>query len=290
MIDISKREHLSPSEMIWIVKTSSNLGTDDAKAAAAGLIKKIIDKAYQRPGFRPSKSRRPNRPCNPWERQLLAEQGKYEKAQDLIEQLIANLSPQTRSAYLEGQDSHDVGRQGPVQIRQMPSPPGTTCGSGWSGVKPPPGMKLDPKYEVIYCEVDCLLKMAQKTNNKETAKTGMELLMPYLNLDEKIRNPSEEYKEISAKFFQLGDKVASYLSVPQARPPQAQADALQVNQAGGGRQAARRQVGGMDLRVRPLQTGRTRQYPTSPPRQSSARAYWPSTKPQGSPLPTQRNG
>ena len=31
MINLSKREKLSPASMIWIVKTASNLGTDDAR-------------------------------------------------------------------------------------------------------------------------------------------------------------------------------------------------------------------------------------------------------------------
>ena len=51
MINLSKRENVSPASMIWIVKTTSNLGTDEAKAAAAELIEKIIDKANEDQDF-----------------------------------------------------------------------------------------------------------------------------------------------------------------------------------------------------------------------------------------------
>jgi tetratricopeptide (TPR) repeat protein len=207
LIDISKREHLLPSEMIWIVKTSSNLGTDDAKSAAAALIKRIIDKSFNDKEFDDQiKDAKPA--LQSLGAQLLAEQGKYDEALDLIEQLLQTYPRKLDLRISKAKILTTWAAKDPSKY--------DNAVATWDNlrkwldrVKPPPGMKLDPKYEVIYCEVDCLLKMAQKTNNKETAKTGMELLMPYLNLDEKIRYPNEEYKEISAKFFQLGDKVAS---------------------------------------------------------------------------------
>ena len=36
MINLSKREQLSPASMIWIVKTSSNLGTDECQVGGRG--------------------------------------------------------------------------------------------------------------------------------------------------------------------------------------------------------------------------------------------------------------
>ena len=67
MINLSKREKLSPPAMIWIVKTASNLGTDEAKAAAADLIEKIFDKANEGPGIRRgNQGRRPRPACTPW--------------------------------------------------------------------------------------------------------------------------------------------------------------------------------------------------------------------------------
>ena len=37
MINLAKREKLSPAAMIWIVKTASNLGTDDGQGRGRGL-------------------------------------------------------------------------------------------------------------------------------------------------------------------------------------------------------------------------------------------------------------
>jgi hypothetical protein len=47
----------------------------------------------------------------------------------------------------------------------------------------------------------------------------MDLLIPYLKLDDKIRYPKDEYKELSFKFFELGKKLAQFLGVsPPVRP------------------------------------------------------------------------
>ena len=87
MINLSKREKLSPDSMIWIVKTASNLGTDDAKAAAAELIERIIDKANDDQDFN-KEIKKAKAGLQSLGAIIQAERGEYDKAKDLIDQLI----------------------------------------------------------------------------------------------------------------------------------------------------------------------------------------------------------
>ena len=51
MVNLAKREKLAPASMVWIVKTCSNLGSDQANAAAADLVEKILDKVNSNQEF-----------------------------------------------------------------------------------------------------------------------------------------------------------------------------------------------------------------------------------------------
>ena len=221
MINLSKREQLSTNDMVWIVKTSSNLGTDEAKAAAAELIEKIVDKANNDQGF--AKEIEKAKPAlQSLGATIQAERGNYDKAKELIDQLIAayprKLEPRVSQAkiltewaakdpskYDEAIAKWDTLRKKLERI----SGPATDA------------LKIDPKYEVILNEVDCLLRLAQKTKSKDDAKKGLELLTPYLNLDPKIRTPNDEYKEISFKYFQVANKLADFLGLPRPVRPKA---------------------------------------------------------------------
>jgi len=213
MINLCKRKKISPASMVWIVKTTSNLGTDEAKAAAVELIESIIDKASEDQNF--------NKDVKPALAGLQslgaiiqAQRGQYAKAKDLIDQLIQTypraLDPQLSEAkiltewaakdaskYAEAINKWDTLR---MKLER-------------AGIMDTKG-KVNPKYEVIFNEADCFYRMSQKTNNKEEVRKAMELLGPYLNLDPNIQTPSDEYREISAKYFRLGGKLAEVLSMP----------------------------------------------------------------------------
>jgi len=50
----------------------------------------------------------------------------------------------------------------------------------------------------------------------------MGLLNPYLSLDPNIQAPSDEYKELSIKYYRLGGKLADFLGVQRpVRPAKA---------------------------------------------------------------------
>ncbi|MGO9113503.1 MAG: hypothetical protein ACLP9L_30090 [Thermoguttaceae bacterium] len=220
MINLSKREKLSSNDMVWIVKTSSNLGTDEAKAAAAELIERIIDKANNDQSF--EKEIEKAKPAlQSLGATIQAERGQYDKAKDLIDQLIQTyprkLEPRVSQAKIltewAAKDSSKYGdaiaKWDTLRMKLERVSTGSKIDDS----------KIDPKYEVILNEADCFYKMSQKTKSKDDAKKGLDLLSPYLNLDPKIRTPNDEYKEISLKYFQLGGKLADFLGVPRPIRP-----------------------------------------------------------------------
>jgi len=223
MINLSKREKLSPASMIWIVKTSNNLGTDDAKAAAAELIEKIIDKANNDQNFE-KEIEKAKAALQSLGAIIQAQRGEFEKAKDLIDQLIQTypraLEPQvSRAKILTEWAAKDPSKYGQAILAWDSLRKKLERMSPKLDPKSAEAKKLDPKYEVILNEADCFLRMAQKTKSKDNAKTGLDLLSPYLNLDPIIRAPSDEYKEISVKYFQVGGKLADIIGVPRPIRP-----------------------------------------------------------------------
>ena len=226
MVNLSKRERLSPASMIWIVRTSSNLGTDEAVAAAATLIERIFDKETNDQDFGQDESfKKAAAGLHALGAQLMARQGQYQKAVDQIDALIQKypkaLDPQLSEAkiYTEwaAKDSSKYGKAiGKWDTLRKKL-------ERHSDKAPPDAKRIDPKYDVILNEADCFFRMAQKSQSKDEAKSaaekGMALLSPYLNLDDKIRNPSDDFKELSTRYFQVGRKLADFLGVqPPLRP------------------------------------------------------------------------
>ena len=117
--------------MIWIVKTTSNLGTDDAKAAAAELIEKIIEKANEDKGFH-EEVEKALAGLQSLGATIQAERGQYDKAKDLIDQLIQDLSPRTGAAGLARRRFSRSGRPRIRPSMPRPSANGTRCGRSWS--------------------------------------------------------------------------------------------------------------------------------------------------------------
>jgi tetratricopeptide (TPR) repeat protein len=226
MINLSKRDKLSPASMIWIVKTASNLGTDDGKAAAAELIERIIDKANNDQGFN-EEIKKAKAQLESLGAILHAQRGEYDKAKTLIDQLIQTypraLEPRVSKARIltewAAKDSSKYGEA----ITAWDSLRKKLEGSSAKSTAPKSGeaKKVDPKYDVILNEADCFYKLAQKTKSKEDARTGMNLLTPYFSLDPNILAPSDEYKELSVRYFQLGIKLADFLNVPRPVRPKA---------------------------------------------------------------------
>ncbi|MEI8375580.1 MAG: hypothetical protein WCJ35_22390 [Planctomycetota bacterium] len=223
MINLSKRDKLAPASMIWIVKTSNNLGTDDAKTAAAELIEKIIDKANNDQNFE-KEIEKAKAALQSLGAIIQAQRGEFEKAKDLIDQLIQTyprvLDPQvSRAKILTEWAAKDPSKYGAAIMAWDSLREKLVRMSAKTDPKGNDAKKLDPKYEVILNEADCFFRMVQKTKSKDDAKKGLDLLIPYLNLDPNIRAPSDEYKEISFRYFQVGGKLADFLGVPRPVRP-----------------------------------------------------------------------
>ena len=221
-----KRNALSASSMIWVVMTASNLGTDDAKRAAAALIEKIFDKASSNQAFHDEiAAAHAEARLHSLGASMLAELKQYDKAWDQIRELKNKypraLDPMVSEAkILTEWASADPSKYKEAinawnRLREKLERAGAIAGAG----------KVEPKYEVIYSEAECFYRLAQKNKSKDDgkdfAKTGLDLLMPYVNLDVKIRAPEETYKEISAKYFLLCGKLADYLGLPKPIRPRA---------------------------------------------------------------------
>ena len=221
--NLSKREKLSYPAMVWTVKTASNLDTDAADAAAAELIEKIFDKANNDQEFE-KEIGKAEAGLHALGASLQAKRHEYSKAKDQIDAVILKyphaLDPRISEAkILTEWAAKDSSKYSDAIAKWDTLRKKLERISGSADPKIKDAKRIDPKYEVILNEADCFYRMAQKTKNKDNAKTGLDLLGPYLNLDEKIRNPSDEYKEISVKFFQVGGKLADFLGAPRPVRP-----------------------------------------------------------------------
>jgi hypothetical protein len=223
MINLSKREKFSSNEMIWIVKTASNMGTDDAIAAAANLIEKIFDKANNDQDFE-NEITKAAASLHALGASLQGRLGHYEKAKEQIDAVIEKypraLDPRVSEAkILTEWASKDPSKYGAAIGKWDTLRKKLERISANADPKTSDPKKIDPKYDVILNEADCFYRMSQKTKSKEDAKTGLDLLAPYLNLDPNIRAPRDEFKELSVRYFQLGGKLAEFLGLPRPVRP-----------------------------------------------------------------------
>jgi tetratricopeptide (TPR) repeat protein len=220
LTNLSKRKELDLRSMVTIVRILSNLGTDGGIAAAADLVDKIFDRADNDPKFDEQlKSSGSAVSLRALAARLRGERGEYDKAAEQIKPVLEKypnalepLMSQARiltlwaskdsSKYVDAVDKWE-------KLRKM-----------LERAKPGAGRQVDPKYEVLLNEADCLFRMAQKTKNQQHAREGLNLLIPYFNLDPHIRAPGDEYKEVSVRFYQVGGKLAEVLGIQRPlRPP-----------------------------------------------------------------------
>jgi hypothetical protein len=220
MISISKRDKLSADSMVWIVMTLNKLGSDDACTAAANLIEKIFDKANDDQNFE-SKIEPRAVALHALGASLQARLGQYSKAQEQIAAVIQKypraLEPRISEAKIltEWASKKDSSKYADA-INKWDTLRKKVEHSGPLGKA---SKSVEPKYDIILNEADCFYRWTQKTKSKDDAKKGMDLLNPYLNLDDKIRNPSDEYKELSVKYYQLAGKLADFLGMPKPVRP-----------------------------------------------------------------------
>ena len=78
--------------MIWIAKTSANLGTPDARAAAAELIKKIIKKSNSDQAFN-EKVKQALPALNSLGATIEAELNHFDQAEEMIDRFASHATP-----------------------------------------------------------------------------------------------------------------------------------------------------------------------------------------------------
>jgi hypothetical protein len=217
LVALTKREKLSYRTMASIVRSSSDLGTEGGNAAAADLIEKIFQNANNDPAFEKAMGKGAVG-LHALGARLQAENGNYEKAIPQIQAVLLQYPRVPDFLISEARIYTAWGSKDPTKF--------SDAIAKWDNLrkmleraKSPAGKQVNPKYEVIYNEADCFYRMWQKNKSKDDAKKGLDLVLPYLNLDPNIRTPDDDYKEISVKFYQVGGKLADALSYQRpARP------------------------------------------------------------------------
>ena len=219
MLNLSTRKELSPISLIWIVKTTKDLGTDSAREAAGQLIEKIIDRKNEDQNFERQIGPKAITALESLGATIQAEQGHYDKAQGLIDQLIQKFPRALEPRISEAKILTEWAAKDPAKYADAINKWDTLRNRLERMSANPDPKKIEPKYEVIWNEAECFYRMSQKTKSKDDAKKGLDLLMPYLKLDDKIINPSDEYKDLSGSYFQLGYRLADFLGVPRPIRP-----------------------------------------------------------------------
>ncbi len=225
LMNLAKRENISPASLVWIAKTASNVGTDDALKTAADLVEKISDMITNKQGFADDPVViKAEASLHALGANLQAQLGNYEKAQEQIDAVIRKypkvLDPRVTEAKIL---TEWAAKKDPSKYREAIGK-WDTLRNKLENYKPNPPPKVHPKYEVILNEADCFYRMAQKTKSKDdatsAAKKGMDVLRPYLDFDDVIRNPNDDYKDLSARYYQVGGKLAEFLGAAKpVRPP-----------------------------------------------------------------------
>ena len=230
MINLSKRDKISPASMIWVVKTANNLGTDKSMEAAADLIEKIFDLSTNNQAIHDDAALvKAEVSLHALGASIQAKLGQFQKAKDQIEAVIQAHPRALEPRVSEAKILTEWAIQQPAKYGKAIAKWDTLrkklehASEKASAAKGP--IKVDPKYDVILNEADCFYRWAEKNKGKddarEAAKKGMDLIAPYLNLDENIRNPSDEYNELSVRYFQLGGKLAKFLGLAKPLRPRA---------------------------------------------------------------------
>jgi hypothetical protein len=226
MINLAKREQLAikpqlPNTMIWIAKGLSQLGSDDADAAATQLIGKIIDKAQNDDDF-DKQVRKYMTYLRSLSFNLEAKHGNYAKAYDdvtaLVQQNRKVLPPQMSQAQIltewAARDSAKYAdavnawkllclKLERVKVRNKANNKEE---------------KMPEYYEAVYQRSFCYFKMYEKTKDKQNARDGLDFLTPVLSFDPKLQG-KERDSELVYKYYQLAGKLADCLDVPRPKPP-----------------------------------------------------------------------
>jgi tetratricopeptide (TPR) repeat protein len=215
MVDLAKREKLSAGAMVWIVKTCSTLGTEEADTAATDLVKKIFVRGDNDPDF-DSQIEKAKPGLRTMAATIEAKRGQYEDAVTNVEQLIKQFPKALEPRITRAQILMKWAAKDPSKYNEAIGA-WDTLRKKLEKVTNKSGGKMNEFYDALYNESFCFFKMAEKSGNKEQAKTGFDLMLPYLKLDPKITGPKRD-RELSAKYFQLAGKLADLIGV--ARPVQ----------------------------------------------------------------------
>jgi hypothetical protein len=216
MVELSKRDQLAPTTMVWIVKTLSLLNRDEADEAATKLVEKIIDKGNNDPAF-DEQVGKAKAGLLALAAKLLAKRGQYEDAVGKINGLISQypkaLEPQMTRAEIYSKWAAKDPTKYDAAI------------STWNALerklekmKSKSGGKAPEYYEALYNELYCFYKSAEKNNDKQRAQQAFGLINPLLQFDPMIQGPGRD-RELSYRYYQLAGKIADLLGVERPKPP-----------------------------------------------------------------------
>jgi hypothetical protein len=224
LVALSTRKNLGYRSMASIVRILTNLGTDGANKAVADLIEAIFDKANNDPRFEKEVGKSAVG-LHALGARLQAEGGNYDKAIEQIKGVLVQYPNALDPLESEAKIYTAWGSKDPTKyddaitkwdnlrtkLERVKSTAAHAADPNY----------VDPKYDVLVNEADCFFHRSQKSKTgKEDAKRGLDLLIPYLNLDPHIRTPGDQYKEVSAKFYKVAVKLADVLNLPRpVRPP-----------------------------------------------------------------------
>ncbi len=225
MINLSKREKLAPNDMTWIAITCANLGTDDARLAAAELIKQIDKKANSDKAFFGQVEK--SLPyLHSLAARILAEIGQFDQAQEMIDRLIQAYPKVLEPKISEAQILTAWASRDPSKYEKAIL--------AWDSLrtklehnspKPVAGAPIDPKYEVIVNEADCFLKDGAEDQEQGRRQEGHGSAHA---LSESRSEHSQPQRRIPGDQHQVLSRRRKSRRIPRrlaAGPPEGQADA-----------------------------------------------------------------
>ena len=234
LINLAKRQQLAvpaqlPNTMVWLAKALSQLGNDDADAAATQLIARIIDKAQNDNDF-DSQVRKYMTYLRSLSFNLDAKHGNYANAlvdvNVLIQQNPRVLPPQmSRAQILTDWAASDPSKY-PDAINawkvlclklELVKVKNKSTGQD---------EKMPEYYEAVYQRSNCYLKLYEKTYAKtrdkeiakQSARDGFDFLMPVLSFDPKLQGKDRD-RELVYKYYHLAGELADCLNEPRPKPP-----------------------------------------------------------------------
>lgn len=226
LINLAKRQQLAAppqlaNTMVWLAKALSQLGNDDADAAATQLIARIIDKAQNENDF-DSQVHKYMTYLRSLSFNLDAKHGNYARALDdvaaLIQQNPRALPPQmSRAQILTEWAARDPSKY-PDAINAWKvlyvKLDRTKVKNQSTGQEE----KMPEYYEAVYQLSNCLLKQYEKTKDRQNARDGLDFLTPVLSFDPKLQGKDRD-RELVYKLYQLAGKLADCLNEPRPKPP-----------------------------------------------------------------------